>query len=119
MNSKQAKITSKNCKQQLQASSEFKTSRNCKQKLQAEIASRNCKQKLQARFEFKTRQIMKLLNQKAKVTFIFFLYFFDRNQPMTQPSAGKKENDGRKSTIVSSLYFILLQQYFPAKRGVV
>ena len=30
----------------------------------------------------------------------------------------KKENDGRKSTIVSSLYFILLQQYFPAKRVV-
>ena len=59
-------------------------SRNCKQKLQAEIASTNCKHKLQARFEFKTRQIMKLLNQKAKVTF-----FFDRNQPMTQPLAGK------------------------------
>ena len=30
---------------------------------------------------------------------------------------GKNENDGRKSTIVSSLYFILLQQYFPAKEG--
>ena len=33
---------------------------------------------------------MKLLNQKAKVT--SFLFFFDRNQPMTQPSAGKNEN---------------------------
>ena len=32
---------------------------------------------------------MKLLNQKAKVTFYFI--FFDRNQPMTQPSAGKKQ----------------------------
>ena len=34
---------------------------------------------------------MKLLDQKAKVTFFIFFYFFDRNQPMTQPSAGKKE----------------------------
>ena len=33
---------------------------------------KNCKHKLQARFEFKTRQIMKLLNQKAKVTFFYF-----------------------------------------------
>ena len=32
---------------------------------------------------------MKLLNQKAKVTFYFF---FDRNQPMTQPSAGNKKS---------------------------
>ena len=30
------------------------------------------------------------MNQKAKVTFYYF--FFDRNQPMTQPSAGKKED---------------------------
>ena len=29
------------------------------------------------------------MNQKAKVTFFFFI-IFDRNQPMTQPSAGKK-----------------------------
>ena len=64
-------------------------SENCKQKLQAKIASRNCKQKMQARFEFKTRQIMKLLNQKVKVPFFLFI-FFDRNQPVTQPSAGKK-----------------------------
>ena len=34
---------------------------------------------------------MKLLNQKAKVTFFLFFYFFDRNQPMTKPSAGKKQ----------------------------
>ena len=47
---------------------------------------------MQVRFEFKTRQIMKLLNQKAKVTsFFYFIYFFDRNQPMTQPSAGKNK----------------------------
>ena len=45
---------------------------------------------MQARFEFKTRQIMKLLNQKAKVT-SFFIFFY-RNQPMTQPSAGKNQN---------------------------
>ena len=30
------------------------------------------------------------MNQKAKVAFLFFL-LFDQNQPMTQPSAGKKE----------------------------
>ena len=84
----QAKIASRNCKQKLQAEI---ASRNCKQELQAGIARRNCKQKLQARFEFKTKQIMKLLNQKAKVTF-FFYFIFDRNQPMTQPSAGKKLN---------------------------
>ena len=40
---------------------------------QAKITSRNCKQQLQARSEFKTRQIMKLLNQKAKVPFFIFL----------------------------------------------
>ena len=57
---------------------------------QAKITSRNCKQQLQARSEFKTRQIMKLPNQKVKVPFfLFLLFFFDRNQPMTQPSAGK------------------------------
>ena len=34
---------------------------------------------------------MKLLNPKAKITFLIFnFYFFDRNQPMTQPSAGNK-----------------------------
>ena len=61
---------------------------------QAKITSRNCKQQLQARSEFKTRQIMKLPNQKVKVTFFyFFLFFFDRNQPMTQPSAGKNDSD--------------------------
>ena len=39
---------------------------------QAKITSRNCKQQLQARSEFKTRQIMKLPNQKAKVPFFYF-----------------------------------------------
>ena len=34
---------------------------------------------------------MKLPNQKAKVPFL--LFFFDRNQPMTQPSAGKKQHE--------------------------
>ena len=29
------------------------------------------------------------MSQKAKVTSLFF--FIDRNQPMTQPSAGKKD----------------------------
>jgi len=72
LNLKQAEIASKNCEQKLQAEI---ASRNCKQILQAEIASRNCKQRLQARFEFKTRQIMKLLNQKAKVTFFLFFLF--------------------------------------------
>ena len=67
---KQVKFASKICKQKLQAKI---ASKNCKQK--AKIASKNCKQKLQARFEFKTRQIMKLLNQKAKVTFFIILFF--------------------------------------------
>ena len=40
------------------------------------FASKICKQKLQVRFEFKTRQIMKLLNQKAKVTFFYFFFIF-------------------------------------------
>ena len=48
--------TSKICKQNLQA--EF-ASRICKQNLQAEIASRNCKQKLEVRFEFETSKIYK------------------------------------------------------------
>ena len=75
----QAEIASKNCKQKLQAETASRNckqklqakiaSKNCKHKLQAQITSTNCKHKLQARFEFKTRQIMKLLNQKAKVTF--------------------------------------------------
>ena len=37
---------------------------------------------------------MKLPNQKAKVPFFYFFYFFDRNQPMTQPSAGKNRPGG-------------------------
>ena len=68
----QAEIASRNCKQKLQAEI---ASKNCKHKLQAQITSTNCKHKLQARFEFKTRQIMKLLNQKAKVTFFYFFIF--------------------------------------------
>jgi len=46
----------------LQGRSEFKTSRNCKQKLQAEIASRNCKQKLQA--EIASKDCRQDLNSK-------------------------------------------------------
>ena len=46
------------------------------------------------------------MNQKAKVTFFFFI-IFDRNQPMTQPSAGKNLHLKDK---------IELTEFFPKSR---
>ena len=51
------------------------------------------------------------MNQKAKVT-SFFLFFFDRNQPMTQPSAGKNIWSGMDGFTCPDLYSMTFENNF-------
>ena len=66
----------------MQVRFEFKTSKNYKQKLQAKIASK---------IWIQNKANNEATKPKSK-SYFFSFYFFDRNQPMTQPSAGKKAN---------------------------